>query len=155
MSWQYFPDTFTLDDYTTVSETTVTDDEYRTVERLELERGEAHRLGKGEKETLTDAEGRLYFDAQDDGAATLDAKMRFVVENVANNQQRVIYGNSISSVTRGEADETARTPFAYRDIDIKYPFKVAVQLQMNDGTATYDSGNSTLEYNGYRGEQMG
>jgi hypothetical protein len=152
--WQYFRDQYSLDDFTAATDTSLTDDEYRTVERLELEKGEAFEAGQGLAANQTDAVGRIYVDANNSGPSALSGKMRLVVENTQNNKTMVLYQNNLANVNSGASDPAAREPFPHIDVNVKYPYKVALQIKLASGTDTYSSGDSTVEFSGWRGEEM-
>jgi len=152
--YQWFEEEFTLADFSTVTDTTVTEDEYRTVERFEIPKGEVAQLGQGQANTQTDAVGRLFADIKDDADAAISGKVRFVIENTQNKPVRTISSHNTSTVNVGSNDRGSRRPYPLRPQQTAEPYKIAIQVQTASGTATYSSANSTVEVDGYRAEAV-
>lgn len=152
----YSPTSFDLDDFSTATSTEVGDDEFSTVEVLEIGKGEGVYIGRGASSNPLQAEGSVDADFQDGGNADIDGKYRLVVLNSQNN---VVNGGII---TQGKIDATEKTransidgditPFV--DMEVMEPYKVGLQLKTSSGTATYDSGNSSVEIDGFQGEAL-
>jgi hypothetical protein len=152
----YSPDEFDLSDFTTATSTEVGDDEFATVERLEVEKGEGVYIGQGSSKNPLQAEGSITGDIQDGGGVQLNGKYRLVVLNSQNN---VVEGGKI---TQGKIDSlrTSRAnsvdgeiqPFV--DMEVMEPYKIGLQVKLDSGSATYSNANSSFAADGFSGEAM-
>lgn len=154
MAVQYFEETFSLDDFATVTDTTVTDDEFRTVETLDVDKGEGVVAGQGQARDQTDAVGRIFLDIQNSTPAAISGKVRLVALNSQNRVVTVIYQSQISSVSVGSGNRADRRPFPVKKPELREPYKLGIQVQTASGTDTYSSGDSTVEIDGYRAEKV-
>lgn len=157
--YQWFEDQLDLSDFIQATDTTVTDDEFRTVERYSADKGEMVALGQGTARNQTDAVGRLYFDAKGedadgDGAGdALAGKVRFVVLNSQDRVVDVISQHQLDAVRSGANDRSGRRPFPRRRQSVAEPYKLGVQVKLASGTDTYDNaGDSSLEADARRAE---
>ena len=150
----YSPDVFELADFSTASSTAVGDDEFSTVERLDIDKGEGVYIGKGSSTNPLQAEGSIQGDIQNTGGTSLDGRYRLVVLNSQNNVVNggVIARGKLSELrkTRSNSLDGDITPFV--DIEVLEPYQIGLQVKLDSGTDTYDSGNSTFEADGFLGE---
>jgi hypothetical protein len=145
---------FELSDFETASSTEVGDDSFSDVERFDIEEGEGVYVGRGTSENPLQAEGSIRGDLQDSGGTSLYGRYRLVVVNSQNN---VVNGGVLA---RGRLSELRTTRANSIDGDIQLfvnkevmePYKVALQIRLSSGTATYSSSNSSLSIDGFRGE---
>jgi len=150
----YTPDAFELEDFTTSTSTELGDDEFQTVERLEVEQGEGVYIGQGASSNPLQAEGAISGDIQDDGGTSLDGKYRVVVLNSQNNVVRRITQGRLAQLRKTRSNSLDGDITTFKDIEVMEPYKVGFQVKLNSGTATYDNGNSTLEVDGFSGEKL-
>jgi len=153
MGMQYNAERFTLDnDFAAKTDTTVADDEFRSVEELDVEVGESVIIGRGTSRAPLSAEGSAAGDIQDGGNSDIDGKFRFVVVNSQNNVVSRIAQGSINDLEQTRANALDGYLLPNTNIEIAEPYKLAFQLRTNSGTATYSSANSSLSVDGVRGE---
>jgi len=150
----YSPDVFELADFNTASSTEVGDDSFHDVERFDIEEGEGVYVGRGVSENPLQAEGSIRGDLQDSGGSSLSGRYRIAVVNSQNN---VVNGGVLARgrlselrTTRANSIDGDIQPFV--DKEVMEPYKVAVQIRLSSGTATYSSSNSNLSIDGFRGE---
>jgi len=152
----YSPTAFDLSDFETATSTEVGDDEYATVERLEIEKGEGAYIGKGSSSNPLQAEGSIEGDPQNDTPADLDGRYRLVVLNSQNNvvDGGILAQGKISALRRDRANSIDGdiTPFVNKEV--LEPYKIGFQLKLDSGTDTYSSADSTLEVDGFQGEAL-
>jgi hypothetical protein len=154
MELQYSPDVFELADFDTSTSTAVGDDEFSTVERLDIDEGEGVYIGRGTSSNPLQAEGSIEGDLQNGGGTSLQGRYRLVVLNSQNN---VVNGGVLA---RGKLSELRQTRANSLDGDIQpfvnkevlEPYQVGLQVRLSSGTDTYDSGNSTFKADGFLGE---
>jgi hypothetical protein len=148
-------ESFTLaSDFDARTQTGVGPDEFTTVEELDVEDGAGVVVGQGTSTNPLQAEGSVRGDVQDDVPADIDGRFRLVVLNEQNNIVDVLTQGTIDEIesTRANSLDGDITPFTGKEI--YEPFKLGLQLKTNSGTQTYDSGNSSLTVDGYRGEKL-
>lgn len=150
----YSKDVFELDDFSTASSTAVGDDEFATVERLDIDKGEGVYIGRGTSTNPLQAEGSLRGDIQNSGSSSLNGRYRLVVLNSQNNvvNNGVIARGKLSELrtTRANSLDGDITPFVNKEV--LEPYQIGLQIKLNSGTDTYDSGNSSFSADGFLGE---
>jgi hypothetical protein len=151
---QYFEDTFSLSDFTTATDLSVADDEFRTVERLEVDKGEVVIPGQGQARNQTDAVGRIFADIKNGGNSAISGKVRLVALNSQNRVVHTYYQAQISTVSVGASTRSDRRPFPRKRVRLAEPYKLAIQVKTASGTDTYSDSNSTVEFDGFRGEAI-
>ncbi len=153
----YSPTAFDLSDFETATSTEVGDDEYATVERLEIEKGEGAYIGKGSSSNPLQAEGSIEGDPQNDTPADLDGRYRLVVLNSQNNvvDGGILAQGKISALRRSRANSIDGdiTPVRQQR-RCSSPTRSGFQLKLDSGTDTYSSADSTLEIDGFQGEAL-
>lgn len=152
--FEYFPEVYDLSDFSEASDLSLTNDEFRTVERLDAPKGEAVAPGQGQDASPEGARGRIYIDAQNSTPANIDGTIRLVVLNSQNRVVKVVYQNKASVLRDGSSDRTKRAPFTFRGVDIREPYKFAIQMKTESGTDTWSSADSAAEIDGFRGEAV-
>jgi len=152
----YSPDEFDLNDFKTSTATEVGDDEFATVERLPIDKGEGVYIGQGNSSNPLQAEGSITGDPKDSGTDAIDGRYRLAVVNSQNNVVNggIIAQGKISQLrkTRANSVDGDITPFVNKEV--KEPYKVGFQLRTNSGTADFSQSSSSLEIDGFRGEQL-
>jgi hypothetical protein len=153
MAMQYNAERFTLaNDFSTRTDTTVTDDEFRTVEEIDVETGESVTIGRGSSRAPLSAEGSAAGDIQSSAPADIDGKFRFVVLNSQNNVVSRIVQGSINDLEQTRANALDGYLLPNTGQEIAEPYKLGLQLRTDSGTADYSSSNSSLSVDGVRGE---
>jgi len=150
----YSPDEFDLADFTTSTSTGVGDDEFATVERLEVEQGEGVYIGQGNSKNPLQAEGSLEGDIKNGGGSSLDGKYRLVVLNSQNNVVGRITQGRLSALRKTRANSLDGDITTFQDIEVMEPYKVGLQIKLDSGSDTYDNANSTFEADGFSGEAL-
>jgi hypothetical protein len=151
----FTPEQFTLaTDFTARTATTVGPDEFSTVEEIDLEQGEGFRLGQGFSSNPLQAESSVRGDIQDGSDDDIDGRFRLVVLNEQNNVVDVLTQGTINEIEETRANSIDGHITTLDDREVYEPMKVGLQLKTNSGTSTYDSGNSSLTIDGYRGETL-
>jgi hypothetical protein len=152
----YHPTSFDLDDFETSAATEVGDDEFSTVERFAVEKGEGVYVGKGTSENPLQAEGSAEGDIQDGGGSSITGKYRLVVLNSQNNIPNggVLTTGRLAELRTSRANSIDGDITPYINKEILEPYKLGLQIRTASGTATYDSSNSTFEVDGYLGESL-
>lgn len=151
------PDTFDLSDFTTATSTEVGPDEFSTVESIDIEKGEGFAFGQGTSRNPLQAEGSVTGDINDGVPAAITGKWRLEVVNSQNNpvEGGVIAQGRLSDleVTRSSGPDGVILP--YTDQEIHEPYKVALRIKTDSGTATYSSADSSFAADGFAGEVLG
>lgn len=147
---------FTLDDFTEASSQQVGNDEFVTVERLEVDKGEGVYVGQGNSTNPLQAEGSIRGDVQDVVDSDMNGRYRLAVVNSQNN---VVNGGIIATGNIDEIEETRAnsidgdiTPFVNKEV--MEPYQIALQFKLNSGTQTYSRANSSLTIDGWLGESL-
>jgi len=153
--YRFSPSTFDLSDFATATSTEVADDSFTTVERLDVSQGEAYVVGRGASTNLLQAEGSISGDIQDGGGSDIDGRYRVVIENPQNNLVAVVAEGTINEIEKTRANNIDGDVTAFTGDEVYEPFQLALQLKTQSGTQTYDSGNTSLSIDGYRGEVLG
>jgi hypothetical protein len=150
----YHPDSFDLDDFTTATSTEVGDDEFETVERLEIGKGEGVYIGQGSSTNPLQAEGSITGDPDNGSDADLTGQYRLVVLNSQNNVVDILTQGKISALrkTRANSLDGDITPFI--DTEVMEPYQIGYQLKLASGSDTYSSADSSLEVDGFSGEAL-
>lgn len=145
-----------LDDFSTATSTEVGDDEFATVERLEIDKGEGYYVGAGNSTNPLQAEGSITGDPQNSTPSDLNGRYRLVVVNTQNNvvEGGVLAEGKISALrkTRANSLDGDITPFVNKEV--MEPYKIAFQLKLTTGTDTYSSSDSSLAIDGFLGESF-
>jgi len=160
--YQFTEDDHTDAEFSETTDTTVVKDEFRTVARWDLSRGEGVAFGVGTSRNPDRAEGYLYFDAQNSGASAIDGQLRLVVENTQNERVATIYKRSLKQLRSGStapADREKRVPFPYQALmngkgEVLHPYQIAIQLKLPSSassTETFSLSDSELLADGYSG----
>lgn len=152
----YSPDEFDLSDFTTASSTEVGDDEFQTVERLEVEKGEGVYIGQGSTTNPLQAEGSIEGDIQNDGSTSLNGEYRLVVLNSQNNMVPggIIARGRLSALRQSRANSLDGDITPFKDKEVMEPYSVGLQIRLDSGTDTYSNTNSTFSADGYSGEAI-
>jgi len=150
----YSPDEFDLASFTTATSTAVGDDEYATVERLEVEQGEGVYIGQGQSKNPLQAEGSIEGDIKNDGDSSLNGKYRLVVLNSQNNVVGRITQGRLSALRKTRTNSLDGDITTFQDIEVMEPYKVGLQVKLSSGSDTYDNANSTFEADGFSGEKL-
>jgi len=150
----YHPDEFDLSDFETATSTGVGDDEFQTVERLPIDKGEGVYIGQGSSTNPLQAEGSITGDPQNSTPAALEGQYRLVVLNSQNNVVDVITQGKLSQLrkTRQNSLDGDITPYIKKEV--MEPYKVGFQLKLSSGSDTYSSADSSLAIDGFSGEKM-
>jgi len=152
----YSPTAFDLGDFETASSTAVGDDEFSTVERLEIDKGEGAYVGQGNSTNPLQAEGSIVGDPQNDTPGDLNGRYRLVVLNSQNNvvDGGILAQGKISALrkTRSNSIDGDIQPFVNKEV--LEPYKIGFQLKLDDGTDEYSSADSELEVDGFQGEAL-
>lgn len=150
----YHPDEFDLSDFETATSTGVGDDEFATVERLPIDKGEGVYVGQGSSTNPLQAEGSITGNPQNSTPAELNGQYRLVVLNSQNNVVDILAQGKISQLrkTRSNSIDGDITPYVNKEV--MEPYKVGFQLKLSSGSDTYDSSQSSLAIDGYSGEKM-
>lgn len=156
--YQNFETLYTIDDFSARSNLNVGPDEFKTVEELDVDKGEVVYLGQGAKEDQEDAIGRLYADIKQGANSNFIGAVRIAMVNSQNEVVRVYSQHTASTIRVGANTRSDRRPYALkfpsRPKGIAEPYKLAIQLKTQSGTVTYDDGNTALELDGYLGQAM-
>lgn len=152
----YSPTAYELADFTTATSTAVGDDEFSTVERLEIDKGEGAYVGQGSSKNPLQAEGSITGDPQNSTPADLNGRYRLVVLNSQNNvvDGGILAQGKISALrnTRSNSIDGDITPFVNKEV--KEPYKIGFQLKLASGSDTYSSADSALSVDGFQGEAL-
>lgn len=153
---QYHADEIDLDDFTELSDTNVGEDEFATVEVVEVEKGEGYFIGQGQSTNPLQAEGSITGDPQNSTPAALNGQYRLVVLNSQNN---VVNGGVLAQgkmselrTTRPNSLDGDITPLVEKEV--MEPYKIGFQLKLTSGTDQYSSSDSSLAIDGYKGESF-
>lgn len=162
-AYMFTEDTETLAGWSDFGSAEAHDEDFRTVATRPLDREEGVAFGRGNSENPERAEAYKYLDAQDGGASAITAAAyRVVILNAANKVVAVIDRGRLDEVNKGDPSTDARgdygKPFKYRTIAGGKGevlggsgHKVALQIKLDSGTATFSTANSTMKFEGYSG----
>jgi len=153
-SLNYSPDEFDLDDFTTSTSTELGDDEFQTVERLEIDKGEGAYIGQGNSTNPLQAEGSIEGDPQNDTPEDLNGQYRLVVLNSQNNVVQIITQGKVSALRRERANSIDGDITPFKNIEVLEPYKIGFQIKLKSGTDTYSSADSSLNVDGFSGEAL-
>lgn len=152
----YSPDVFDLSDFQTASATEVGDESFKQVERLTVETFEGIYVGRGTSTNPLQAEGSIRGDIQNGGGSSINGRYKLAVVNSQNNQVQggVLARGRLSELrtTRPNSLDGDIQPFV--DKEVREDYKIALLIQVDSGTETYDSSNSTFEFDGFLGEAL-
>ena len=161
--FQFTKGTHTLATYSETTDTTVTEDNFRTVATDKLEREEGGAFGRGQFENPERAEAFKYLSIHDDADALIAGEYRIVVENAAGKVVAVIDRGRTDEVNQGDPTTEKRgeygVPFPYVAISGGkgevlggQGHRFALQVKADSGTATFSLANSTMQMEGHKGE---
>lgn len=152
----YSPDEFDLSDFEAAAATQVGPEEFTTVERMEIDKGEGVYIGQGSSSNPLQAEGSITGDPQDSTPAAISGRYRLVVINSQNNvvEGGILAQGKLSQLrkTRANSVDGDITPFVNKEV--LEPYKIALQLKTDSGTVTYDSAQSSFAADGFLGEAL-
>lgn len=162
-TYQFTKGTHTLATYSEATETTVSEEEFRTVARDKLERSEGGAFGRGTSENPDRAEAYKYLEIMDDADALIPGEYQIVVENAAGKTVAVIDRGRTDEVNAGDPANDKRgeygVPFPYAAISGGkgevlggQGHSFALQVQPDSGTAVFSLANSTVQMEGHKGE---
>jgi hypothetical protein len=155
---QYARDKFDLDDFVNRTDTTVSEDEFRTVATLEPEEGETFLIGQGSSTNPLQAEGFAEGELVDvSSGSELKGKFRLQILNTQNNPANggMLFKNRISRLSQTNANGGDGIAVPYIDKETADPFKIALRVKLDSGTAEVDLAASTFEIDGFSGEVLG
>lgn len=156
--YQNFETVHELADFSVRSDLNVTDSEFRTVEEIDVPKGEVLYLGQGMKEDQEDAIGRLYADVKQGSNSNFSGQVRLAMLNSQNQVVRVFSEHAASTLRSGASNRSDRRPYALKfpgnPKGIAEPYKLAIRLKSSSGSVTYDDGNTAFELDGYLGQAM-
>lgn len=168
--YTFAPDTFKVGDFTEMNDASVNDDEFSTVAKMDLRRGEGAALGRGDSEVPEYAEGFQYFDARsandadaDGNADKLYGRVQYVVLNPNNRVVDTIWRGRLDELRVGsaDADRSSRQPFSYKTPAqvnegevYGEEYAIGIQIELDNGTDTFSLADSTAKIEGYSGEKL-
>lgn len=152
--YRFSPDAFDQDDFAEATNTQIGPDDFQTVERFDIEKGTAARLGLGTSQNPLQAEGSVEADPQNSTPADIASKYRIVVENEQNNVVDILAQGTVSELRTTRTNSVDGDILPLTDREVYEPMKIAFQLKTASGTETYSASDSSLTVSGYRGEKL-
>lgn len=172
--YRFSGDEFTEDDFTEAPTPVFNTEDWTTVARLPVSRGQAVAFGVGDDGSPMNAEGRIYADLKakdgndaDSDPDTFEGAFRFVLLNPNNEPQGEISRHKASRTRAGDATASGRKdrkPYPKQPVgttgqpEVGFPYKVGLQVRASanySGDNTFSLSDSELIADGYTGTQQG
>lgn len=172
--YHFGPDTFKTDDFTEFPDPSVNSEEFTTVATMDLRKGEGAALGRGNTSNPDEAEGFIFMDVlsasdsdSDGNNDPINGRAKIVVLNTNNTPVDTIWRGRLSEL-RDDGDPAVdgekrrdRKPFPYQTPVEKATgevygedYSIGLQIETDDGTATFSLAASRFRIEGYYGENM-
>lgn len=136
---------FTENEFLTLGDVSVTTDSYNRIGAYKVEAGERVTLGQGNKNSFSDAIGRIYVDLKDNAStpANVDGKLRFVINSPQDQHKQTLVEFNTRQLRTDASDLTKQVPFAEFNTGVKEDSKLVVEFKPETDT-TVSATNSTM-----------